>query len=223
MVEAFFNDFAENSYILHDSVEAYLIDPGSNTSALRETVDERGLTVKGILLTHGHYDHVNGVNSLLETYDVPVYIHESDRDFLFDPGLNLSIHMGGASQRFKLESKDKLVTFTEKDTFQLGSETITVSHTPGHTRGCVLFHYKDIIFTGDTLFRETVGRTDLPTIHLVEKLRCSGERVQGPEMQQDEDLLLITARLRMLRRDHRHHLFSQVVLERTFFPPGSIS
>ena len=163
MVEAFFNDFAENSYILHDAGEAYIIDPGSNTVALRETVDEKGLTVKGILLTHGHYDHVNGINTLLETYDVPVYIHESDRDFLFDPGLNLSIHMGGASQRFKLEAKDKLVTFTEKDTFQLGNETITVSHTPGHTRGCVLFHYKDIIFTGDTLFRETVGRTDLPT------------------------------------------------------------
>ncbi|MFP4078342.1 MAG: MBL fold metallo-hydrolase [Candidatus Izemoplasmataceae bacterium] len=163
MVEAFFNEFAENSYLLYDDGEAFIIDPGSNTGALKETVDALGVKVKGILLTHGHFDHINGVNILLDTYDVPVYIHEKDRDFLFDPGLNLSIHMGGAAARFKLKDKAKLVTFTEKDTFPLGPSEITVTHTPGHTRGGVLFHYRDVIFTGDTLFKETIGRTDLPT------------------------------------------------------------
>ncbi len=163
MVKAIFNEFAENSYILHDDKEAFVIDPGSNTDALKEALRELDVRVRGVLLTHGHFDHINGLNDLLESFDVPVHIHEADRDFLFDPGLNLSIHMGGATMRYKLEKKEKLITFNEEDTFTLGDETITVTHTPGHTRGCVLFHYKDIVFTGDTLFRETVGRTDLPT------------------------------------------------------------
>ena len=163
MVEAIFNNFAENSYILYNENEAYIIDPGSNYERTVEIIEEKNLTIKGALLTHGHFDHISGLNKLLDKYEVPVYIHKFDRDFLFDPGLNLSIQMAGSGARFKLKEKHAVHVISEGDTLELGKDTIRFTHSPGHTRGGVLIHYKNVIFTGDTLFREAVGRTDLPT------------------------------------------------------------
>lgn len=163
MVEAVFNNFAENSYILYSEKEAYIIDPGSNYERTISIIDELGLTIKGAILTHGHFDHISGLNKLLDKYEVPVYIHEYDRDFLFDPGLNLSIQMAGSQSRFKLKEKHAVRTLTEDDRLKLGNDELRVTHSPGHTRGCIIIHYKNVVFTGDTLFREAVGRTDLPT------------------------------------------------------------
>jgi len=163
MVEAIYNNFAENSYILYNEKDAYIVDPGSNYERTVQIIEDYGLTIKGVLLTHGHFDHINGLNKLLDTYEVPLYIHEYDRDFLFDPGLNLSIQMAGSIARFKLKEKHAVRLVKEGDTLTLGNDTIRFTHSPGHTRGGVLIHYKYVVFTGDTLFRESVGRTDLPT------------------------------------------------------------
>ena len=160
MVKALMNNFSENTYIIHSDSEAFIIDPGSNYKAMKDYLKEKGLTLKGALLTHGHYDHISGINRLLKEFDAPIYIHESERDFLFDPNLNLSVFM---ESRFKVKDKHHVETIDEGDTFSLGGETITVYHTPGHTRGGLTFHYKHYLFTGDALFRENVGRTDLPT------------------------------------------------------------
>ncbi len=160
MVEAIMNDFAENTYIIHNTKTAFIIDPGSNYPAMKTFLENQALALKGVLLTHGHYDHIKGLNDLLDAYDVPVYIHESERDFLFDPNLNLSTYM---ERRFKVYDKHHVITIDEGDTFDIGGEPITVYHTPGHTRGGLSFKYKDYLFTGDALFKETIGRTDLPT------------------------------------------------------------
>ncbi len=160
MVKAIFNDFAENCYIVSNQSEAFVIDPGSNFEAMDAYIKANDLTLKGVLLTHGHYDHICGINKLLERYDASIYVHQDERDFLFDPNLNLS---GFMSERFKVKDKLPVQVIDESTTFTLGDETIEVIHTPGHSRGSVTYVYKNMIFSGDLLFKETVGRTDLPT------------------------------------------------------------
>ncbi len=160
MVKAIINDFAENCYIVYNDRHAYIIDPGSNTESVERFIESEALTVLGILLTHGHYDHISGVNRMVETYGVDVFVHAFDRDFLFDPNLNLSSQM---DQIFRIESKHHVKTIVHGATFSLGTEVIQAYHTPGHSRGGLSFHYQNMVFSGDALFKETIGRTDLPT------------------------------------------------------------
>ena len=112
------------------------------------------------MLTHGHFDHIFSLNEIVAKYNAEIYIHEKERDFLFDPNLNLS---SMTYKRFVLNNKVLVNNITSKDTFKLGYETIKVVETPGHTRGGVCYHYKNFLFSGDTLFKGSIGRTDLPT------------------------------------------------------------
>ncbi len=160
MVKAIINEFAENTYILSENKQAYIIDPGSNYQAMHDYIEEHNLEVLGVLLTHGHYDHICGLNDLLEAFDAPIYIHELERDFLFDPSLNLSNFM---ASRFKIKDKHRVQAIDDTHSFNLGDDVITVIVTPGHTRGGLSFYYKAMLFTGDALFKENIGRTDLPT------------------------------------------------------------
>ncbi len=160
MVKAIINDFAENCYIVSNDQKAYVIDPGSNYEAMHQYIQDNNLTLEGVLLTHGHYDHICGINKLLERYEATIYIHQDERDFLFDPNLNLSAYM---SDRFKVLDKLHIQVIDDTKTFVLGDETIRVLHTPGHSRGSVSYLYQNMVFSGDLLFKETVGRTDLPT------------------------------------------------------------
>jgi len=160
MVKAFINDFAENTYIINKNKDAFVIDPGSNFKELEEYIKTKELNINGILLTHGHFDHIVSLNDFVETYKCKVYIHEKERDFLFDPNLNLS---GTTYQKMVVKNKECIETFDETFKLKLGYDNITVLHTPGHTRGSVCYKYKGYLFSGDTLFKGTVGRTDLPT------------------------------------------------------------
>ena len=160
MIKAIVNDFTENTYILNEKEEAYIIDPGSNFLAIKEYIDKKRFKLLGILLTHGHFDHIIAVNDLVKEYNLNAYIHEKERDFLFDPNLNLS---GLTYERFIVHNKAAVITFKEEDKIKIGKETIRIIETPGHTRGGVCFKYKNFLFSGDTLFKGTIGRTDLPT------------------------------------------------------------
>ncbi|MCK5388565.1 MAG: MBL fold metallo-hydrolase [Candidatus Izimaplasma sp.] len=160
MIKAIVNDFTENTYIVNEKRDAYIIDPGTNYLEIKEYLDKKNFTVIGILLTHGHFDHIVAVNKLVSEYNTKIMVHEKERDFLFDPNLNLS---GLTYERFIVKNKSSVVTFTETDKFKLGNDVIKIIETPGHTRGSVCFKYKNFLFSGDTLFKGTIGRTDLPT------------------------------------------------------------
>lgn len=160
MIKAMINDFTENTYIINEKKDAFIIDPGINFEEIKAYITEKDLNVLGILITHGHFDHIFTVNELVEEYNVNVYIHELERDFLFDPNLNLS---SMTYKKFVMKKKQNAVTFSKGHTFKLGHEIINVIETPGHSRGGVCYQYKRVVFSGDTLFKGSVGRTDLPT------------------------------------------------------------
>lgn len=138
-----------NCYLLEDETTnaAAIIDPGGEGKRILDLVQADGMDVKLILLTHAHFDHTGGVAELHKALpDVPVYLHPADAELL-------------GSQVFPAIGVPT-VPYDEGDTLTLGSLTISVLHTPGHTPGGVCLKVGDALFTGDTLFQGSMGRTD---------------------------------------------------------------
>ena len=142
-----------NCYFLidPDSRTMAIIDPGDEPELIQQAAEETGAEVKYILLTHGHYDHTTAVPSLHRVYpEAGVYIHRADAQ-------------GTGSRVFPLAGEVRdLLFYDEGDTLPLGSLTIEVLHTPGHSKGSVTLKAGDALFCGDTLFAGSMGRTDLP-------------------------------------------------------------
>lgn len=152
-------DLGTNCYIIGDpdSKEAFVIDPDDGPAVV-DTLKERGLTCIGILLTHGHSDHIHGVQTLMDTYGAPVYIHERDLPCLYDPQVNLSVLHG----RSVTITGGTIKTVKDGQHIGSGKMDFQVLETPGHTVGGVCYYMSPAVFVGDTLFRESVGRTDFP-------------------------------------------------------------
>lgn len=152
-----------NCYVLinKDAKECLVFDPGDKTGRFLNFFEEQGYTIKGILLTHGHFDHIGGVASLIEAYDAPVYAMEAERELLGSKALNLSLNMG---PDVTLEEFHGLEDGQE---VELAGFKIKAIATPGHTSGggCYYIGEESIMFTGDTLFAGCVGRVDFPTGH----------------------------------------------------------
>jgi len=146
-----------NCYVLWDeySKEAAVIDPGFEDARVLEVIAENKLDVKYILLTHGHFDHLGGVNQVKAATGAKVLIHEADADCLTTPMRNLSVLAG---MKLELEPADGLLS--ENEAIHLGDLNIRVIHTPGHSKGGVCFLVGDALFAGDTLFNTSIGRTD---------------------------------------------------------------
>lgn len=151
-----------NCYLLVDEKtgEAAVIDPAWYTDEFKSILAENNAKLKYILLTHGHFDHIFGVCGLKEATDAKVVIHKNDAGHLIDE--NKSLAKGNMPEPQKPVEADILAD--EGDILTLGEEKIKVMHTPGHTKGCVCYIYEDdrVIFSGDTLFCMTAGRTDFP-------------------------------------------------------------
>ena len=157
-----------NCYVLADrpGTDAVIVDPGQSAMGpLRRILDENRLTPAAVLLTHGHIDHMWSAQKASDTYGCPTYIHPEDRFMLTDPifgfGPRLAQVVTGA---FFREPKQVIELDRDGDKLDLGSVTVSVDHTPGHTRGSVCFRIAadtDVVLTGDTLFERTIGRTDL--------------------------------------------------------------
>jgi glyoxylase-like metal-dependent hydrolase (beta-lactamase superfamily II) len=139
-----------NNYLVINGDEAVLIDCSAYSQAIIDAA--KGIDVKYILLTHGHFDHVLGVNEMKKTLNSKVLIHKDDVDWL--KNINTALGMFG-------QPKAEIPGENGGDD-ELDLDWIEVIHTPGHTKGGVCYKIGDNLFSGDTLFYETVGRTDLP-------------------------------------------------------------
>ena len=145
-----------NCYILCDEAAKVcaVIDPGDEPKRIEAMIASCGCSPVMILLTHGHFDHCTGVAGLLEKWpDLPVYIHEAD----------VTDSSGGELTFRRLDEKNQRY-WHEGDTLTVGSLTLRVMETPGHSRGsvCLLVEGQGVIFSGDTLFRGNCGRCDFP-------------------------------------------------------------
>ena len=148
-----------NCYILSaEDATAVLIDPGDDADRILQYVRMQGLSVKGIWLTHGHYDHVNAVKALKTAFGCPIVACRAESVLLADAGLNLSLSFVGVPLDVTAD-----VLYDDGDTFTFGGEMVTVLHTPGHTSGSCCYMVDQLLFTGDTLFCGSIGRTDFPT------------------------------------------------------------
>lgn len=149
-----------NCYIIYnDDKQAIIIDAGDDAEKIIKKVEELGVQVVAVLLTHGHFDHILAVNEIVDKYGVPVYAGADEEVLLKDPKLN-------GSSYYRRDRVVKNYSLLEDNSeITIAGFNIKVLFTPGHTVGSVCYYIKDskVIFTGDTLFRESIGRTDMAT------------------------------------------------------------
>ena len=154
----------ENTYILENDTACLVIDPGSDTSAILAELKAIDKPVAAILLTHTHYDHIISVEAVRQAYNPPDYVTEAERDWLMSPIDNLS----GLPRHDDMEDvivnpAEHYFDFTED--YNIKNFQFKVVPTPGHSIGGVsfIFDREETVFSGDSLFKETIGRWDLPT------------------------------------------------------------
>lgn len=139
-----------NCYIVmdEDTKEAVVMDPGGDSDWIIKTIESIGAKIKYILLTHAHADHDGGVVDLKKKYDVPVYMNKAEEEYM-------------EKDNFVFGRIPKFYSFiNDGDILKIGSLEIKCLHTPGHTKGGMCFLIEDKVFTGDTLFQGSIGRTD---------------------------------------------------------------
>ena len=189
-----------NCFIVGDEATktCALIDPGQKAEQILAAVEELGFELKMILLTHGHYDHVMAVPQIVRATGAKVYIHKNDEWLL---SCEEVLRYGTRAEGYTTPRVDGYLE--EGQILKLGSLDIKVLHTPGHTAGCCTFLCGEAMFSGDTLFQECCGRTDLETGSL-------------------EDILRSLKRLAQLEGNYRvfpgHEGFSSLEYERQYNP-----
>ena len=155
------DDFYANTYVLIDeNNNSVIIDPSKDYPGIINYIKKNNLSLKAVLLTHGHFDHMRGVDNLYASFKMPVYIGFDDCDKLKDKYLNCSYLLGQS-----LSVNAPVDTLADKQILKVLSEDILVIHTPYHTSGSLCFYFKDsgLLFTGDFILPHGVGRSDLPS------------------------------------------------------------
>ncbi|MEY8257895.1 MBL fold metallo-hydrolase [Erysipelotrichaceae bacterium 66-17] len=146
-----------NCYVVVGNGHALIIDPGDAFDEVEQLLKENNAVLDAVLLTHAHFDHIGGLDRLIEKFDVDVYMNEKEFDFLKDMHLNGSayfqVHIQSHAQpKAVVEGKQRI------GNFEVSAKTL-----PGHSAGSTVFQIGDDLFTGDVLFQGSIGRTDLPS------------------------------------------------------------
>ncbi len=148
---------AANCYIVgcKDTKEGVIVDPGGDALNILSKINALGLDIKYIILTHGHLDHIGAVNDIKKRTQAQICIHEEDRDMLINPALNFSKQSG---REIIVGPPD--VELKDGDELWVGNIALKIIHTPGHSLGGICIYTNNSVFTGDTLFASSIGRTD---------------------------------------------------------------
>lgn len=151
--------FASNCYLAEDNGQAVIIDPSASAASILRRLKEDGCEPVGILLTHGHFDHVMSLDTLRQHADIKAYMHKDDAPMLPDGTKNAFTLFFGQDKAYAPADG----YLAEGDTFKVGNAVLKVIHTPGHSPGsvCYLCEEAGILITGDTLFADNIGRCDL--------------------------------------------------------------
>ena len=166
---------ATNCYLIinKETKEALLIDPADNALRISNVIEENVCTLKAILLTHGHFDHIMALNELKKRYNVPVYAHEEEEDVLKQSSLNMSGMIG------QIYTTQADIYVKDGEHLKLAGLDIIVLQTPGHTKGGVCYYLPEekVLMSGDTLFHCSIGRTDFPTGSMSQLVRSVKEQL----------------------------------------------
>lgn len=149
--------FAANCYLVSEGSDAVLIDCTVPAADLCRVLEEKGLTLRAVLLTHGHFDHILTADAVRDATGVPLLVHRDDAELLCDSDKNAFSRFFGHTRTWRAAER----RIAGGDALIFGELSFTVLHTAGHTRGSVTYQAGNIAFTGDTLFVGDVGRTDL--------------------------------------------------------------
>ena len=150
-----------NCYLVinEETKETVMVDPGAYPAKVKNAVKEQGLKLKAVLLTHAHFDHIMGLSDVMEDVKVPVYVEEADLPMMTDGESNLSSTYVRGGYRF-----EEAVPVSYGQQLEIAGFQFRVIHTPGHTPGgcCYYMEQEGVLFSGDTLFQTSVGRSDFP-------------------------------------------------------------
>lgn len=146
-------------YVVSSQGRAVIVDPAANATKIIQYLGTKKLIPEAILLTHGHFDHIGAVNELAAKYSLPIYAHKSEKEYFDQPEVNLSTMM---YQPFVLSGDLDYHWLADGATLTCLDTQVKIFHVPGHTSGSLCYYFvKDrMVFTGDTLFKQSIGRTD---------------------------------------------------------------
>ncbi len=170
---------AENTYIVNrrNSNDCLLVDPGLEPDLILDYLENKGLKPVAMLATHGHYDHVGGIETIKQAWpECKIYVGEGEKDKLADPNQNLSAIFG-----FQLSAPEADILLKDGDQLEIAGIPLEVRHTPGHSEGHVVFliptEPQSILFAGDVIFEQGIGRSDFPGGHFGQLMKSIKEKI----------------------------------------------
>lgn len=148
--------FSVNCYIVSEKNTCFIIDPGADPDNIENCLNSEGLKPSFILNTHGHYDHIGAIPEIIKKYSIPFYMHRNEEFIIKDPEKNLSSVFGSGPLAL-----DTCIYIDEENQDFFKNTGLKIYNMPGHTPGSIIIEIQNCLFTGDLLFRDGVGRTDL--------------------------------------------------------------
>lgn len=148
-----------NFYMVKDDEtnEMFVVDPGASPEIVIDLIKDSGCNLRYIILTHAHADHIGALDELKKAYDVPVVVHNAEKERLNSDACTLCSML-----RIKTPETCADICVSDGETLEFGRSNISFIHTPGHTPGSMCIKYENVLFSGDTIFNLSIGRTDFP-------------------------------------------------------------